>query len=80
MNLAIDALQDAPSKKQRRTPQRREDIKLTKKNLIKKLKDLVSKRDYDNENAHIEADCALLEFINDNEVTKAYNAIEKWYA
>jgi len=34
----------------------------------------------DHESAHCEADDALLEFINDDEVTKAFNAIEKWYA
>jgi hypothetical protein len=30
--------------------------------------------------AHTEADNALLEFINDDAITGAFNAIEKWYA
>ena len=34
----------------------------------------------DNEMAHSEADTALIEFINDPEITKAYDAVGKWYA
>lgn len=30
--------------------------------------------------AHEEADQALLAFINDSEITKAFNNVPKWYA
>jgi hypothetical protein len=36
--------------------------------------------DGDPENAHFEADKALLEFIGDEEVTKLYERITRWYA
>jgi hypothetical protein len=38
------------------------------------------KHDSNREYAHYDADQALLEFINDDEITKAFNAIKKWYA
>lgn len=34
----------------------------------------------DTEGAHCEADDALLDFINDSEITKAFEAFDKWYA
>jgi hypothetical protein len=34
----------------------------------------------DPESSHGEADGLLLEFINDREVTEAYNALTRWYA
>ena len=34
----------------------------------------------DQEMAHVDADDALLEFIGDEDITRAWNAIEKWYA
>jgi hypothetical protein len=37
-------------------------------------------RNPDKERAHGNADDALLEYINDPDITKAYNAFEKWYA
>ena len=37
-------------------------------------------KSYDIEAAHCEADEALLEFINDNEITEAYMKINRWYA
>ena len=51
---------------------------MTKEELIKKLFDLTCY--YDLEKAHIEADILLLEYINDEEITKAFNDIDKWYA
>lgn len=33
----------------------------------------------DPEDGHIEADNALLEYINNSEVTKAFNELTKWY-
>lgn len=34
----------------------------------------------DEEEAHIKADKALLAYIEDKEITKAFNKINKWYA
>ena len=31
------------------------------------------------ESIHKKADSALLEYINDEAITQAYNALEKWY-
>jgi hypothetical protein len=38
------------------------------------------KEDGDIEGGHIDADKALIEFINDPDITKAYATIPKWYA
>lgn len=46
--------------------------------MIKKLKDLRFPNDA--EMAHREADNLLLEFIADEEVSEAFEEIEKWYA
>jgi len=51
---------------------------ITKEALIAKLKDL--SEHYDTEAAHVRADDALIEFINDEEISAAYNNISKWYA
>jgi len=52
--------------------------KMTKKQLIKNLQELHGK--VDEEIAHGTADDLLLEYINDKEVKKAFNLIDKWYA
>ena len=36
--------------------------------------------DGDTESIHMEADAALLDYINDKDITKAFHAIYKWYA
>jgi len=60
-----------------------------KKQLIKRLRELAgstegwSAPDYKGESpesAHVKADEALLEYIGDEEVTKAFDSIDKWYA
>lgn len=51
---------------------------VTKAALLAKLREL--QRDGDPESAHIEVDKALLVFIADPEVTKAFEAITRWYA
>lgn len=51
---------------------------ITKEQLLAQLKEFA--RSADTEGAHSDADSALLRFINDPEVSKAYDAIEKWYA
>jgi hypothetical protein len=37
-------------------------------------------REISTEQAHRDADAALLAYINDLEVTRAFEAIERWYA
>jgi hypothetical protein len=51
---------------------------MTKEELLAKLREC--QKGGDIEDDHYEADQALLEFINDKDVTEAYEAIEKWYA
>jgi hypothetical protein len=51
---------------------------MTKDELIMNLAQLWSSKD--TEGAHIEADELLLKYINDQEITNAYNTLHKWYA
>lgn len=51
---------------------------MTKEELIKILQKY--KEDGDSEIAHIKADRALIQYIDDPEIKAAYDAIEKWYA
>lgn len=51
---------------------------MDKETLLKKLRDLDGAADP--EHAHAEADKLLLEFINDEEITEAFNNLELWYA
>lgn len=53
---------------------------MTKQELIAKLKQIAHEHEGDPEVAHIEADNALLKYINDIEIGAAYDAIGKWYA
>jgi hypothetical protein len=50
---------------------------MTKEELLKKLKRL--QKPGDTREDHLKADKLLLEFINDKEVTEAYNNVYKWY-
>lgn len=51
---------------------------MTKKEwLILKLNELTSS---DVEANHCDADSLLLDYINDPEITEAYDKVEKWYA
>lgn len=50
---------------------------MTKEELIIKLKNCNSG---DEEIDHVNADRTLLEYINDEEVTKTFHDIDKWYA
>jgi hypothetical protein len=52
---------------------------MTKAELINKLNEL-AKLNEDPEAAHCDADDELLKYINDPEITKAFNAVPKWYA
>jgi hypothetical protein len=51
---------------------------MTKEQLLAKLKECAYMDDP--ERAHGEADDALLEYINDAEITAVFNAFDKWYA
>jgi hypothetical protein len=51
---------------------------MTKEQLLIELKNLLNSNDA--EQAHVLADRLLLEYINDTEITKAFQIIEKWYA
>ena len=53
---------------------------MTKEELLEKLKSIDIEHNGDTETAHIKADEALLEYINDKEIIEAYNQIDKWYA
>ncbi len=54
--------------------------KMTKVELVDHLKKIAVDNAGDEEKAHKEADTALLVFINDPDVTAAFDAIDKWYA
>jgi len=53
---------------------------MTKDELIKRLDIINRKYSHDTEVAHVKADEALIEYINDEEIKNAYDAIGKWYA
>lgn len=50
---------------------------MTKEELLAKLQTLM---EGDTEENHLDADVALLEYINDPEITAVYREIPKWYA
>ena len=54
---------------------------MTKYELLQRLKEIdkTSGEDWDFEKAHVQADNALLEYINDTAIKEAFDAIEKWY-
>lgn len=51
---------------------------MTKEELLERLKECETNAD--TEAAHSDADDALIEFINDTEITEAYQRVHKWYA
>jgi hypothetical protein len=55
-------------------------MKRTTADLIKKLEDITRDPQMDTEEGHAAADRALVEFIDDPEVTRLYDALPKWYA
>lgn len=55
------------------------DTPMTRDLALALLRDIKG-HDYDEERAHVDADRVLLELINDDEITEAFNAIDKWYA
>jgi hypothetical protein len=54
------------------------DKQITKEELIKKLKEFAENDDY--EMAHAEADDLLVLYLNDEEITDAYDSVGKWYS
>jgi hypothetical protein len=53
---------------------------MTRDDLIQKLAEILDRHGSDPKADHIEADDALLSYINDKRVTELYIAIKKWYA
>lgn len=53
---------------------------MTRDQLLKKLIDIKQNTHGDLENDHADADNAILQYINDPEIEKAFDAIDKWYA
>lgn len=53
---------------------------MNKKELILRLAEIDERLSFDREVAHLEADATLLAFIDDPEISQAYDAIDKWYA
>jgi len=53
---------------------------MTKDELLTQLRHLATMDEGDIETNHMEADDLLLKYINDAEITQAYEAIYKWYA
>lgn len=52
---------------------------MSKEQLIEKLLEL-AELNADQEASHLKADDLLLEYIDDERVTEAFENIEKWYA
>lgn len=53
---------------------------MTKEDLLKRLNEINENYRYDPEICHQKCDSALLDFIDDEEISKAYDEVEKWYA
>lgn len=51
---------------------------MTREGLLELLADLATDTDF--ESAHAQADDAIIEFIADPEIKKAFNKVGKWYA
>lgn len=51
---------------------------MTREELLARLRELYQSPDL--QYAHSQADRALLEYIGDEEVARAYDAITKWYS
>lgn len=51
---------------------------MDKNELLERLAEI--RRDDDIEEGHYAADQALLDFINDDDISAAYSAIKRWYA
>lgn len=53
---------------------------MSKDELIRELVELRTLSEVDPEVAHINADELLLHYIDDEDVSRVFNEIEKWYA
>ena len=58
----------------------KKDVGEMKEKLIKKLELCKDLGNADIEAAHFNADEALLDYLNDKEIIKAYSEVPKWYA
>ena len=52
---------------------------MTKKELLKKLKEIEQKNG-DHEKTHVLADVLILQYINDPEITELHAKLSPWYA
>ena len=55
-------------------------VRMNKQDLLEILRYIREELKEDEERSHLAADEALLDYINDDDVTKAFNMIKKWYA
>lgn len=53
---------------------------MSKEQLLEKLRRLEELSESDKERAHIYADEALLKYINDPDISEAFDHIGKWYS
>jgi hypothetical protein len=51
---------------------------ISREEVLAKLQEL--RESNDPETGHIEADALLLRYINDPEIARAFNVLQKWYA
>lgn len=56
------------------------DKQINKKKLITELQKISRTENDDFEETHYKADMLLLQYINDEEITEAYENVGKWYA
>ncbi len=54
--------------------------KISRDELLKTLEGAAAMSSYDEERAHIDADMALLDYINDDEIRQAFDRVDRWYA
>ncbi|KKN17516.1 hypothetical protein LCGC14_0965010 [marine sediment metagenome] len=52
---------------------------MKQKEIIAELKELQRLSKHDPEVAHDEADKLILKYVNDGEITEAFNLIKRWY-
>lgn len=54
--------------------------KISRDELLKILEEAAAMSSWDEERAHIDADMALLDYIDDDEIRQAFDSVNRWYA
>ena len=54
--------------------------KISRDELLKILEEAAAMSSWNEERAHIDADMALLDYINDDEIRQAFDRVDRWYA